>query len=127
MKTLIITGHFGREVEARYTPAGKLVATVSVAVTTGFGDNKETEWIKATFWEKSAEIIRKLTRKGTKVLLTGTPKVEAWIGKDKEAHAQINLNVRDFEILAGFADKDEDQSTPYDEYAPEAVDEALEQ
>ena len=116
MKTLTITGHFGRDVETRYTPAGKLVGEVNVAVTTGYGDNKETEWIKATFWEKSAETVKRLTRKGTKILLVGTPKVEVWKSKNGEPNARIALTVREFEILAGFADQEEREP---DENEPE--------
>lgn len=123
MKRLDVIGNLGREPEARYTPQGKYIVDVSVAVNTGYGDNKETEWIKATLWEKSAESFNKLATKGTKVWLSGTPKIETWVGKDKEAHAQINLTVRDFQILAGYAEKEESDN-PYDDSA-EAVDEVL--
>jgi single-strand DNA-binding protein len=123
MKTMIVTGNLGRDPESRYTPKGKMVTTASIAVNSGYGENKETEWIKLTFWEKSAELFAKLAQKGTKVLVSGTPKVEAWVGKDKEAHAQINLTVREFEILAGFAER-EDSDNPYDD-SDEALDEVL--
>jgi single-strand DNA-binding protein len=123
MKNMQLTGNLGRDPESRYTPQGKMVTTANVAVNSGFGDNKTTEWIKLTFWEKSAETFAKLAAKGTKVWISGTPKIETWQGKDKGFNAQINITVRDWEILAGYAEK-EDSDNPYNDSA-EAVDEVL--
>ena len=111
---LELFGNLGRDPESRYTPQGKMVTTVSVAVTMGYGDNKKTEWIKATLWEKNAELFHKLTQKGTMVWLSGTPKVSTWNGKDDgEAKAQMEITVREFRILKGFAKKEEaDEGEP---------------
>lgn len=114
---LELFGNLGRDPESRYTPQGKMVTTASVAVTLGYGDNKKTEWVKATLWEKNAELFAKLTQKGTMVWLSGTPKVSAWESKSGEAKSQLEITVREFRVLKGFAKQDEESDNPYD--APE--------
>ena len=97
---LEVFGNVGREPEGKYTPAGKFVVEASVAVETGYGDNKGTTWVKATFWEKNAELFKQLAKKGTFVYLSGTPKLSFWNKKDGgEATGQIELTVREFRIL----------------------------
>lgn len=113
---LELFGNLGRDPESRYTPQGKMVTTVSVAVTLGYGDNKKTEWVKATLWEKNAELFAKLTQKGTMVWLSGTPKVSAWESKSGEAKSQLEITVKEFRVLKGFAEREESDN-PYD--APE--------
>ena len=54
MKTLSIIGNIGKSVDMKFTPQGKEVTEFSVAVSSGKGDNKITEWIKSFAWEKPA-------------------------------------------------------------------------
>ena len=66
----IVTGHIG-SIELRYTPEAKAVATFSVAVNDGWGDNKKTIWYRVTAWEKRAENCNAYLKKGSRVLVEG--------------------------------------------------------
>lgn len=114
MKTMIVIGNIGK-IEMKYTPAGKAVTEFSVAVNSKVGGEKVTEWFKCAAWEKSAEIIHEYAAVGSKIFISGSPKVEAWNNKDGEARAQTVITVREFEFLG---DKEKKQATNSDPFRP---------
>lgn len=69
--TVIIRGRAGSEPTLKYTPDGKAVATVSVAVDDGYGDKKSTIWVRVTAWEKLAEVLNNYLVKGQELLVEG--------------------------------------------------------
>ena len=105
---LEIFGNVGKEPEMRYTPSGKAVTQTSVAATVGYGENKKTEWVKIVAWEKLAELLKQLVKKGTFIWVSGTPKSTYWLNKEGEANGQIELTVREFKVLKNGADKEEE-------------------
>ena len=68
---ITIVGRLGKDVELRYTPDGKAVASFSVAVDDGFGENKKTIWLRVSVWEKQAETCNQYLHKGSIVLVEG--------------------------------------------------------
>ncbi len=106
---LELFGNLGRDPEAKYTPQGKMVVTASAAVTIGYGENKKTEWVKLTVWEKTGELFNKLCQKGTTIWVSGTPKVSVWKDKEGEPKAQLELTVKEFKVLKGFRQDDDSQ------------------
>lgn len=63
----VFSGNLGRDVELKQTNSGKSVASASIAVTNGWGDNKRTSWVRLVAWEKTAEILEKYCKKGDKI------------------------------------------------------------
>ncbi|MBH0331450.1 hypothetical protein ABH14_16875 [Brevibacillus brevis] len=55
MNTVILIGRWAQDVEMRYTPNGKEVASGNLAVSDGYGDNKHTSYIPIVMWGKVAE------------------------------------------------------------------------
>lgn len=64
MNCVILTGRVVKDPELHYTPAGKPVVDVSMAIDDGFGDNKSTIWMTVTFWGKTAETAAQCLKKG---------------------------------------------------------------
>lgn len=89
-------GRLGQEPELRYTPAGKAVCTLNVAIQTG---KDETLWMKADLWEKAAENATEWLHKGSRVYLTGRLKQRDWTDKDGNARRSIELTVNRFQNL----------------------------
>ena len=59
MMHLMIAGNVGRDGEVRTTQSGKVNCSWSVAVDTGFGQNKTTTWVRCTMWgERGRENLR---------------------------------------------------------------------
>ena len=71
MNKSIIVGHLGGDPQVRYTQTGKAVASFSVAVHTGFGEHKRTDFIPVIVWDKLAEVCGNNLTKGRRVLVEG--------------------------------------------------------
>ena len=69
---LTIVGNLGRDPEMRFTPSGKPVTNLSVAVNTRWtnGDGTEAErvtWYKVACWGKLAEVTNQYVRRFTQI------------------------------------------------------------
>ena len=56
MNKVILVGRLTRDPEVRYTQKGTAVASFSIAVNTGFGENKRADFIPIVVWDKLAEV-----------------------------------------------------------------------
>jgi single-strand DNA-binding protein len=65
---IILVGRLTKDAGAlRYTPNGKAVVDLTLAIDDGFGENKKTIWARVSVWEKLAENCANL-KKGAMVL-----------------------------------------------------------
>ena len=65
---MILVGRLTKDAGAmRYTPNGKAVVELPLAIDDGFGDNKKTIWARVSVWEKTAEACSNL-KKGAMIL-----------------------------------------------------------
>ncbi len=70
-QTMII-GRLTRDPELRHTQAGTAVASFTVAVDEGYGENKKTVFYKCSAWAKTGEAVVNYTTKGQLVFVSGT-------------------------------------------------------
>jgi len=96
----------GKEPEARYNPDGKLVVSLSVASTEGYGDNKSTAWFRLSFWEKDAEFVNQYVKKGHLLFIKGRLNFDKTTGgpriykrRDGTDGTSFEVKVREFELL----------------------------
>lgn len=78
-QNIILIGNVGREPELRYTPAGKAVASFTLATTERLwrpDDKSEalTAWWNITCWGLTAERVAEKVKKGAKLLVEGRVK-----------------------------------------------------
>lgn len=94
-----ITGNMGREVELRFTPGGKAVASFSVADTPRkrnddgtWEDSGETLWVDVSVWEAEAEALAERSNgyKG-RVTVTGTLGIRTYQAKDGTERKSVTL------------------------------------
>lgn len=76
-------GRLGKDVEMRYMPNGKAVASFSIACGESWKDQQgqkqeRTEWVNITAFDKLAEIIGEYLAKGSKVYIQGKMKTEKY-------------------------------------------------
>ena len=95
MNKVIIVGRLTRDPEVRYTQTGKAVASFSVAVDSGFGENKRADFIPVVVWEKLAEICGNNLTKGRRVLVEGRLQIRDYEkdGQKRRAAEVIAQNV----------------------------------
>lgn len=57
-----------------------------IAVDDGLGDNKKTDFVKATAWRGAAEAIAKYMTKGREIAVAGAVHLESYAAKDASGH-----------------------------------------
>jgi len=78
MNIVILGGRLGADPEIRFTPAGKAVASVSLATTSRYKDGESGEWKEVTQWHRlverrdgSAKFMKEYLTKGSEVTIEG--------------------------------------------------------
>ncbi len=117
---VVIAGYVGRDPEMRYTQRGQAVCDFSLAVTqtwtVGEGDSKEkreeTTWFRVTCWGKLAETVNQWVTKGKGLLVIGTVKASAWLDKEGEAQATLEVTAKEVKFLGGGKGQHENPTAP---------------
>jgi single-strand DNA-binding protein len=91
------SGNLGADPTLRYTPAGKAVTSFNVGVSTGFGDNRKTVWVRCQVWEKRAELVAEAFHKGSRFSGCGEIVGDRWEKEGKE-NPQIEVRVVEFDL-----------------------------
>ena len=88
---VIIAGHLTRDPETRYTPNGKAVTQISLALNRSYKTEsgearEEVAFVDVTFWGKTAENVAQYMKKGSALLVEGRLKTDEW--QDKQTGAK---------------------------------------
>jgi single-strand DNA-binding protein len=121
---IILIGNLGRDADIRYTPAGKAVASTSLAIDDPAKKNPDggpaTEWYRLKIWGKTAESLKQFLVRGKQVYVEGRLSIQTWT--DREGHNRYTPEVTvDRVLLLGSAGA---QGAAAAEHAAPAVDEA---
>ena len=98
--TITVAGRLGKDCESRYTPAGKMVSSSSVAVNQWDGS---TDWWDVVMWgEHWGNLVQWLT-KGKQVVVSGRAVIRKW--QDSEGRERMTPTIEVSEInLVGSRD-----------------------
>ena len=99
MNKVFLTGRVTREWEIRATSNGTTIARNSIAVDSGYGDNKRTDFINLTAFGKTAETLEKYGFKGQKMLIEGRIQTGSY-EKDGVKHSTTDIIVDRSEFLS---------------------------
>ncbi len=96
LNKMMIIGNLGADPELRYTPGGKAVAELRVAVNDrSKGPDgewvEETQWFRVELWEQAAERAAERLRKGHKVFAEGALRAREWEGKDGQKRTSLEI------------------------------------
>lgn len=100
LNQIVLIGRLTRDPELRYTPSGKAVATLGLAVdrgTTNPQGEKETDFIDVVVWERTAETVANYLQKGRLVAVSGRlqiRKYETQEGQRREKAEVVASTVR---------------------------------
>ncbi|GAB4463393.1 MAG: hypothetical protein Kow00120_29900 [Anaerolineae bacterium] len=103
---VILVGNLGADPELKYTPTGVAVCNFSVAVNERWNDRQTGErkekvtWFRVAAWRELGEHCATYLSKGRQVMVIGrVEEPSAWIGKDGQPRAQIEITARDVRFL----------------------------
>jgi single-strand DNA-binding protein len=91
-------GRIGKDAEVRSTPSGKPVTNWSIAVDSGFGEQKKTTWITCTLWGDRGPKIAGYIHKGDKIGVSGELSTREYEYQGTK-RTSVELNVREVELL----------------------------
>jgi len=81
LNVIVLIGRLTKDPELRYTPSGKAVATLRLAVdrgTTNPQGEKETDFIDVVVWERQAETVANYLQKGRQVAVQGRLQIRSY-------------------------------------------------
>ena len=113
MNRCIFVGRTTRDVEIHYTRANNTaVAKFSIAVDSGYGNNKKTNFFNMTAWGKTAEALEKYARKGTKLILECQAVQNQYTNNDGNNVNTVDFTVINFEFAESKTAQQDDQPKP---------------
>jgi single-strand DNA-binding protein len=114
---LSFTGTIGKDAEVRYLPSAQAVLSVNVANHIGFGEKRQTIWVRVTLWGKRAEgELKNHLLKGREVFVSGELTLSEYTANDGTRKTQLELNANIIDLVG----KREDQ-TPSQYERPTSV------
>lgn len=98
---IFMAGRLGRDAELKTTAKGTSVLSFSLAVDSGWGENKLTSWFNVVLFGKQAEGLSKHLLKGKTVLVTGEPRLEKYENKDGQSVTALKVYADDVTFIGG--------------------------
>jgi single-strand DNA-binding protein len=110
------TGSLGQDCKVATTQNGKTVCEFSVAVNSGYGDNKKTTWANCVMFGKRAEgQLPGYLAKGQKVAVSGEMTLETWETNGVKG-AKVKVFVSSIDLIG---EKKAEQQAPQQQSAPQ--------
>lgn len=102
-----VLGRLGKDPESHTTQAGKMIVSLRVATTSGWGDREATSWWTVKiFDEKKGKVAMDYLAKGQRVLIIGELVISKWTNKDRVDVYTPEIHMG-FESVINLIDKDE--------------------
>jgi single-strand DNA-binding protein len=99
MNNLSATGNIGGDAEVRHTADGTIITSWSVAVSSGYGKNEKTNWVRCSLFGKRGETLAQYLKKGTQVGVNGEISLNEFEAKDGSIKTTLELNVSNVTLL----------------------------
>src|ERR687892_1525183 len=122
LNKMMIIGNLGADPELRYTPSGKAVTNLRVAVNSNRrGPDgewvEETLWLRVEVWDQAAERAAEQLRKGNKVYAEGELRAREYEGNDGQKRTSLELR---FARVVNLERRARDEGGSYGEAADDA-------
>ena len=92
-----INGNLGRDPELKTTAKGLNIASFSVAVNLGYGDNKSTHWFNCKAFGRTADQVLEYCKKGKEVIVNGQMRSSQW--EDKQGNKRTSWELVANEVV----------------------------
>lgn len=101
MNKVILTGNITKDPELKYTPGnGSAVCKYTIAVSRGYKDKQETDFINCVAFGKMAENIATFTTKGSKVAVEGQLRINPYTDKEGNKRYSTEIYCNNVEFLS---------------------------
>ena len=100
-----ILGRLGQDPDVRYTQAGGMITTLSVATSINWKDKQtgeareKTEWHRCVCFDRTAEIAQQYLAKGRQVYLEGRLQTRKWQAQDGSDRYTTEIVVEQLQLI----------------------------
>lgn len=104
MSDTTVVGNIG-EPQMKFTPSGKAVLEFSLAENhskknqQGGWDDDGTTWRRVSIWDKKAEALADVLKKGDRVIVTGAERMREYEAKDGTQGKSLEITARDVGVI----------------------------
>ena len=102
------SGRVGADAELRRMQNGEPVLEFRVANDIGFGEKRTTQWVSCSLWGKRGEAVANYVKKGDRITVSGSVKLEEFQKRDGTPGAKLAVRVNELD-LAGRSDSNDTQ------------------
>lgn len=95
-----LIGRLGRDPEHTVTPRGAAIVKFSIATNSKRGEEEITVWHRCVAFNKTAELIMALVKKGTLLYIEGKLQYGSYEGKDGHKVNTTDILVDTFQLLS---------------------------
>ena len=100
-QVVVLTGNLGRDAEMRFTPTGTPILNFSLPVDIGFGEKKETMWVRCAYFGERAQKVAEYLVKGKGIQVVGEFRMPTiYEGKNGNS-VSMELNVNQLSFVGG--------------------------
>ena len=99
LNSVVLIGRLTKDPELRYTPSGKAVATLRLAVdrgTTNQQGEKETDFIDVVVWDRQAETVANYLQKGRLVAVQGRLQIRHYENQEGQRREKAEVVAASF-------------------------------
>lgn len=115
LNSVVLIGRLTKDPELRYTPSGKAVATLRLAVdrgTTNQQGERETDFIDVVVWERQAETVANYLQKGRLVAVQGRLQIRQYETQDGQRREKAEVVANTVRFLDSGRDRAGGERTP---------------
>ena len=114
---VVLSGRLTADAELKTTPNDVSVCSFTIAVDTGYGDNKQTAFINMVAWRKTAELIAKNFRKGSMIGIEGSIQTRKYTDKNGNNRTAFEVVVNKVQFLESKKTETQAETDPLVEFA----------
>ena len=112
MNQVIMIGNLTADPSVKVAQSGTKVCTLRIAVNSGFGDNKRTDFFHVVAFGNRAETCEKYLSKGSKVCIRGSLKTDSYTNKDGNKVNTTDILAEEVEFLPSGSKGGNNNSAP---------------
>lgn len=92
----------GKDAELKFTPSGTAILEINAVYDVGFGEKKESQWIRLAMFGQRAEKLQSHFTKGTQILVHADDiKARAYMTNSGEAGCSLEGKLVEFQFAGG--------------------------
>jgi len=99
MNQVALIGNLTKDPELKYTPDGKAVVNLRIALNEGFGDKKRTSFLEVVAFGKTAENCNQYILKGNKIAIEGRLQQDRWETNEGSKRSRIKIIANRIDFL----------------------------